>query len=146
MNLNQVPTTIIIFLKIILIFYLRNNMSFFSLTYGININKSNKFKEDKSKLVQDETEQIAQEQHEESNTNSTFPDCTKMKQLILKQELKIKKLENSKISQKLKDKKMSIIIDNLQKCREALKEKLDLNSSLTISEINPLCSFREIRK
>jgi len=121
-------------------------MSFFSLTYGININKSNKIKEDKSKLIQDESEQIFQEQHEESNTNSTFPDCTKIKQLILKLELKIKKLENSKISQKLKDKKMNIIIDKLQKCREALKEKLNLNSSLTISEINPLCSFREIRK
>ena len=59
---------------------------------------------------------------------------------------KIKKLENSQISQKLKEKKTKIVIENLQKYREALIERLNLNSSLTISQINPLCSFEEMRK
>jgi hypothetical protein len=121
-------------------------MSFFSLTYGINFNKCNKLKEENSKINQSITEPSSEEKQEESTTNTTFPNCAKIKLKILKLELKIKKLENSKISQKLKDKKIKLIIDKLQISREALKEKLSLNSSLTVSEINPLCSFKEIRK
>ncbi len=120
-------------------------MTFFSLTYGINIQKRNKSIDDKLKFSQLEATKTNEEE-QETIKETTFPNCLKLKNRIIKLEFKIKKLENSQISQKLKEKKTKIVIENLQKYREALIERLNLNSSLTISQINPLCSFEEMRK
>jgi len=119
-------------------------MSFFSLTYGINTNHKNK--EEIQKPNQISTVVTSTEKQDTPKSTSLFPDCTKIKSKIKKIELNIKKLEISKISQKLKDKRLEIKIEKLQKYKDILKEKLNINSSLTISEINPLCSFKETQK
>ena len=122
-------------------------MSFFSLTYGINTIKKNKQQSDEIlKSNQITTLVSSTEKPDTPHSTSLFPNCAKIKSKIKKLELNIKKLEISKISQKLKDKKLEIIIDKLQKYKEILKEKLNVNTSLTISEINPLCSFKETQK
>ncbi len=110
-------------------------MSFNLLKFGLNLNKNNKF------------QQNAQEKIEEEITNKSiiFPDCSDLKKQILVLNKKIKITKNENISEKLKDKKLQILNENLATSKQALFDKLNLNSPQS-DELDPLCSFMEIQK
>jgi hypothetical protein len=107
-------------------------MSFNLLKFGLNIKKS------VPKMPVEE---------EESNLNKSiiFPDCSKLKKNLLIIQKKINLVENEKISDKLKDKKLEDLFENLKTAKDALYETLNLNSP-QIDDLDPLCSFEEIQK
>lgn len=107
-------------------------MSFNLLKFGLNIKKS------VPKMPVEE---------EESNINKSiiFPNCSKLKKNLLLIKKKINLVENEKISDKLKDKKLEDLFENLKTAKDALYEKLNLNSP-QIEDLDPLCSFEEIQK
>jgi hypothetical protein len=102
-------------------------MSFNLLKFGINIQKPRKnveITENKEKPV-------------------LFPNCVKEKKMILKIKQQIKNLKTSEDIEKLKEKKLTILLEKLSTAKEALYEKLNL---VTQNDLDPLCSFKEIQK
>jgi hypothetical protein len=81
----------------------------------------------------------------ELNKSIIFPDCSKLKKNLLIIQKKINLVENEKISDKLKDKKLEDLFENLKTAKDALYETLNLNSP-QIDDLDPLCSFEEIQK
>ncbi len=109
-------------------------MSFNFLKFGLNI----------------KTKEINKPNHEEEhleseNKSRIFPDCTKLKTQLKIKAKKIKLVQEEQISDKLKAKKLQILREKVKTLKEALNEKLNLNSP-NLSEIDPLCSFEEMRK
>jgi hypothetical protein len=108
-------------------------MSFNFLKFGLNIKK------------QVPKKPVELEEEVENNISMMFPDCSQLKKNVLLLKKKINLVENEKISEKLKDKKLEDLLEKLKISKEALHEKLSLNSP-QIEEIDPLCSFEEIQK
>jgi hypothetical protein len=107
-------------------------MSFNVLKFGINIKKpAIKLDEDKTK--------------EDNNKEKTvlFPNCTQEKKAILIIRKKIQELKLSNDIEKLKEKKLAILLDKLNTGKQELFEKLNIN---TQDEVDPLCSFKEIQR
>jgi hypothetical protein len=107
-------------------------MSFNLLKFGLNIKKT----VPKKPVEEDEAIQ---------NKSIIFPDCSKLKKNLLLIKKKITSVENEKISDKLKDKKLEDLFEKLKTAKEALYEKLNLNSP-QIEDLDPLCSFEEMQK
>jgi hypothetical protein len=106
-------------------------MSFNLLKFGINFKKP-KNEDNKDKPTTGD-----------KNKPVLFPDCTNEKKLILKIKLKIEELKQSGDIEKLKEKKLEMLLEKLNTAKEDLIEKLNI---LTQDEIDPLCSFKEIQK
>ena len=110
-------------------------MSFNLLRFGLNLKKNNKLEE----VEQDKNEK------EIENKSVMFPDCSQLKKQLLILKKKVQLVEKEEISEKLKDKKLQMLLEKIKIAKEALNEKLSLNSP-QIEEIDPLCSFIEIQK
>jgi hypothetical protein len=104
-------------------------MSLQFLKFGLNI---------KNKQVENNKE----EQEQVIMTN-TFPNCVEEKKKILIIKKKIEKLKTSDDIEKLKEKKLQLLVNQLFEMKKELLEKLAINSE---TEIDPLCSFEEIQK
>ncbi len=109
-------------------------MSLNFLKFGLNIKNTNTKKTN-----------LDEEKLQLENENLIFPDCSKLKNQISTILKKIKLVQKEQISEKLKSKKLQILREKLTNLKEALNEKLNLNSP-QINEIEPLCSFEEMRK
>jgi hypothetical protein len=105
-------------------------MSFNLLKFGINV-----------KTPKNIDKPSTNEKHK--GDKIVFPNCTKKKRIILLIKRKIKNLKQSADLEKLKEKKLTILLDKLATARQALMEKLNI---ITQDEIDPLCSFEEIQK
>ena len=109
-------------------------MSFNILKFGIQ-----NLRKDKKIITQEEVEEKI------FNSQTFFPDCSSLKHKINILKNKIKRLNKEEMGEKLKLKKFEILTEKLKIAKEAINEKLNLNSP-QIEEIDPLCSFEEIQK
>jgi hypothetical protein len=107
-------------------------MSFNLLKFGINIKKP---KIDNNKDKEVESTQLVK---------PMFPNCIMEKKTILKIKKKIEDLKNSDDIEKLKERKLKILLDKLNTAKQDLFEKLSINTQN--DTIEPLCSFKEIQK
>jgi hypothetical protein len=104
-------------------------MSLHFLKFGLNINNKQK--------------ETHKEEQEQVLMKATFPNCSEYKKTILKIKRKIELLKKSNDIEKLKEKKLLMLVDLLQEKKQELLNKLAINSE---TEIDPLCSFEEIQK
>jgi hypothetical protein len=108
-------------------------MSLQFLNFGLNI--KNKLKEQEKEKNKEEQEQLL--------ISNTFPNCVEDKRKILIIKKKIEKLKTSDDIEKLKEKKLQMLVNQLHDMKKELLEKLAIHSE---TEIDPLCSFEEVQK
>jgi hypothetical protein len=117
-------------------------MSFNLLRFGTQIVKKDKKVNLEEKFSNDSKDS---KDLNDSIIPTSFPNCIKLKKQINLYKKQVKLLEKQEISEKLKMKKFEILLEKLKIAKEALNEKLNLNSP-QIDEVDPLCSFEEIQK
>ena len=115
-------------------------MSLNALRYGLNLT------ENKKKHIKHLDDKIEEIKKEEILKNEFFPDCTNDKKLLLNLTKNLEKLKgNTEDITKVKEEKIRILSEKIQYDKTQLFNKLSIGTK-NYDEIDPLCSFEEIRK
>jgi hypothetical protein len=116
-------------------------MSLNALKFGLNLT------ENKKKHLKQLEEKYNEIQKEEILKNELFPDCSVDKKFIINLENNLISLKdsNKKESSKLIEEKINLINEKLDDLKKNLFIKLSI-STKNYEDINPLCTFEEIKK
>ena len=116
-------------------------MSLNALKFGLNLT------DNKKKHVKQLEEKLNEIQKEEVLKSELFPDCSIEKKNIISLENNLISLKesNKQESSKLKEEKIRLTIEKLDDLRKNLFNKLSI-STKNYEDINPLCTFDEIKK
>ena len=115
-------------------------MSLNALRFGLNLT------DNKKKHIKQLEEKLNDIQKEEILKSELFPDCSIDKKNIINLENNLNSLKENNIDHtKLKEEKIRILNEKLQESRKNLFNKLSI-STKNYEEIDPLCSFDEIKK
>lgn len=115
-------------------------MSLNALRFGLNLT------ENKKKHIKHLEDKLNNIQKEEKLKNELFPDCGHDKNIILglEKNLEILKSNTEDIS-KLKEEKLRVLTEKIQDLKAELFKKLSIGTK-NYNDLNPLCSFIEIKK
>lgn len=116
-------------------------MSLNALKFGLNLT------DNKKKHIKHLEEKLNNIQKEEVLKSELFPDCSIDKKNIINLENNLISIKESKSEEnsKLKEEKIKQITEKLDDLRKNLFNKLSIGTK-NYEEINPLCSFDEIKK
>lgn len=115
-------------------------MSLNALRFGVNLT------ENKKKHLKHLEEKFNEIQKEEKLKNELFPDCSHDKKILLNLENNLEKLKSSNEDiSKLKEEKIRILMEKITELKSDLFNKLSIGTKNYV-DIDPLCSFKEIKK
>jgi len=115
-------------------------MSLNALRFGLNLT------ENKKKHIKHLEEKLNEIQKEETLKNELFPDCSHDKKIILGLEKHFETLKsNNEHISKVKEEKLKVLNEKINNLKTELFNKLSI-STKNYDEINPLCSFLEMKK
>ncbi len=115
-------------------------MSLNALRFGLNLT------DNKKKHLKHLEEKLNDIQKEETLKNELFPDCSHDKKILLGYEKNLEALKsNNEDISKIKEEKIKILTEKILFLKEELFKKLSI-STKNYDDIDPLCSFVELRK
>lgn len=115
-------------------------MSLNALRFGLNLT------ENKKKHIKHLEDKLSDIQKEEKLKNELFPDCSNDKKIILGLEKSLEALKNNTEDiSKLKEEKIKILTEKIYEAKTELFNKLSIGTKNN-DDLNPLCSFLEIKK
>jgi len=115
-------------------------MSLNALRFGLNLT------DNKKKHLKHLEEKLSDIQKEETLKNELFPDCSHDKKILLSYEKNLEyfKNNNEDIS-KIKEEKIKILNEKIDELKNELFKKLSIGTK-NYDDINPICSFLEMKK
>jgi predicted RNase H-like nuclease (RuvC/YqgF family) len=115
-------------------------MSLNALRFGLNLT------DNKKKHIKHLEDKLNDIQTEEKLKNELFPDCSHDKNVIMGLEKNLEVLKNNTEDiSKIKEEKIRILSEKIHVLKSELFNKLSIGTK-NYNDLNPLCSFLEIKK